>query len=168
MRSTTGFCLALLLFALLFCVRDAHCEPYLLKRRPLPNPLAASTTTTTTSGLLASPADAKHVERLSKMSSKELKKFIDERKATCHGCIDRQHLLEKALEVRRAPNRDDMVASQLALVQHSVVSQPAPHHFRQQTDVETAALHLLQASLTKRHCQPPLANGTVMCVQYTI
>ncbi len=115
----------------------------------------------------SSAQDAKAIETLSKMSIRHLKQFLAERRAVCHGCVDRHHLLERALEVRRAPSLDDLVAGQLALAQQSAVTHPQPHHVRTQSPAETAQLLLLQATLAHVRCDVPLPNGTAYCIQHS-
>jgi hypothetical protein len=174
---TTLFLFALLLLCLLpDPVRGAK-GPYLVQSQvraregqsaPSSAPPIPASVAVADGRVLSSPRDALAIERLSKMSAKNLKQFLADRQVVCVGCVDRQQLLEQALAVRGVPTRDATIAGQLALAQQSILSQPAPHHVRQQTEDETAALLAIQAALTKMRCDAPLPNGTMHCIRHTM
>eukprot|EP00742_Colponemidia_sp_Colp-10_P013847 GILJ01015676.1.p1 GENE.GILJ01015676.1~~GILJ01015676.1.p1 ORF type:complete len:193 (+),score=24.09 GILJ01015676.1:26-604(+) len=83
---------------------------------------------------------------LNAMSNKDLRYFITERGAKCEGCLEKAHLLERALEVRALPTKTDEVVSMLTPFSTSAPVQLTNDLLRLQTEEEIAASH--QAALS--------------------
>ncbi|KAG8346777.1 hypothetical protein TRVL_02400 [Trypanosoma vivax] len=73
-------------------------EPHLLSALPLPQD------------------NSQAPEDIHAMSVAELKGMLRDRRVACIGCVERQHLVERAIEVRHEPTTDQRVAQELAVM----------------------------------------------------
>lgn len=69
-------------------------------------------------GFFNSAFDAQ--EEIRSLPVNRLKRFIADRNADCDGCVEKFHLVQRALEVSSWPTRDDGIAAELSLEQDLV------------------------------------------------
>lgn len=107
------------------------------------------------------------------MSTKQLKRFLRDRAAACEGCVEREHLVERAMTVRGWATADDRVAAQLTPLMDSAANgHLALHHIQDApTDLPAGTIALLETPpmpngdviIGDRLCNAPLVNGTQFC-----
>lgn len=66
----------------------------------------------------SAPNAVAELDKVPSLSTRQLRHILLENHAECKGCIERRHLVERALEVLRS--RTEGTVSQLTEVQHSV------------------------------------------------
>jgi hypothetical protein len=114
--------------------------------------------------------DLAKVEKIPVMSNRELRRFIADRDANCDDCLERRHLVERALEVRGWLTGDERVTAQLTPLQQSAASHMQLHHI---TSVDPTQQQTINTELFLQNavrtgviqCTTPLANGTQYCAQ---
>jgi hypothetical protein len=107
-----------------------------------------------------------------RMNTKQLRSFLKDRGASCSDCIERTHLVDRALSVRGWATPDDMVAADLTPNLDSAATHLALHHISNVAGVvptgQTVLLmHPVMPSgdvvVGDQMCNPPLINGTQWC-----
>lgn len=107
-----------------------------------------------------------------RMSVRQLRTFLRDRDASCAGCVERDHLVQRALQVRQSPTADDLIAEQLALMQHSAVTHMSLHHLTADVpELPDGQVPLVEAPPVPDGlvvvgdvvCEKPLVNGTQYC-----
>ena len=85
------------------------------------------------------------------LTNRQLRRVLHDNNAECTGCVERQHLVDRAVEVLQ--RRSDLVTSQLTQVQHSVKEQFMAHrHVTTEYNVGPNV-----------ECHSPFDNETVYC-----
>ena len=114
------------------------------------------------------------------MSGKQLRRFLSDRGAGCDGCIEKEHLVEQAINVRAWATADELVAAQLAPSSASAATHLGLHHIAMPpADMPAGTTALVGepvAPETERIidggdvvvnnevvCNQPLVNGTQYC-----
>jgi len=114
------------------------------------------------------------------MSGKQLRRFLSDRGAGCDGCIEKEHLVERALDVRAWATADELVATHLAPSSASAATHLGLHHIAvPPADMPAGTVAFVgepTAPETQRHldggdvvinnevvCNQPLVNGTQYC-----
>lgn len=80
-------------------------------------------------------------EELRKMSNKDLRRFIAERGGRCDGCVEKVHLLERALALRRIPTQNEEIVSMLTPFSTSAPLALSTDLLRPQTEEEIIQSH---------------------------
>lgn len=135
--------------------------------------MLATTAAGSNMALPSSEEDAKKLAKIATMTNRDLKHFLHDRTANCDGCIERRHLLDRALEVRGWLTGDEQVMAQLTPIQHSADSHMQMHHIATAVEAGNPEQMQIQQRLAMQHavdtgaveCTAPLANGTVYCMQ---
>jgi hypothetical protein len=110
-------------------------------------------------------------ESLQSLKIRQLRRMLKEKDASCEGCVEKHHLVERILEVRGWLSREDANMLALAVLQDSVVARPLPYHLGgarlsaeeavsvvQRQDQEAVLRNGLDCS------QQHMGNMTVVCV----
>ena len=100
------------------------------------------------------------------MSTKELRRFLKERQVECHGCVERGHLVSRALEVRHHKDSNQRVAEELTPFADSAYDTLSPHHIGSIPEgtrvVYPPKLDTMSAE-KRLACTEMQGNGTVTC-----
>lgn len=113
------------------------------------------------------------------MSGKQLRRFLQDRGAGCDGCVEKEHLVERALNVRAWSTADELVAAQLAPSSGSAATHLGLHHIAmppadlpagttalvgEPVEAEAIRNHQGDVVVDNTHvCNQPLVNGTQFC-----
>ena len=114
---------------------------------------------------IQSAEDVRVSQQIATMRITQLRKFLAERDANCDGCVERAHLIERALEVRGWETADDRIASELTPFQGSAVTHMTSQHVTTPSEEEIASAHLMLAASRSLQCGDVLPNGTRYCLQ---
>jgi hypothetical protein len=93
-------------------------------------------------------------------STRQLRAYLENRDAACHGCLERADLVERALQVEHAPTIDDGIAAQ--------VTADAGDSITMQMNPPEPVLPALAVYENDRLCQRPLTNGTMHCQSWEL
>lgn len=106
------------------------------------------------------------------MNNRQLRRFLRDRGATCDGCIEKHHLVERALAVRGWATQDDLIASELTPTLNSAATHLALHHVAMpSSEHPSGTIVLLQEPerpngdviIGNELCNRRLLNGTQFC-----
>ena len=89
------------------------------------------------------------------MSTKQLRRFLKDRAAGCDGCVEKEHLIERAMSVRGWATADDLIASDLTPSLDSAATHLALHH------ITTPPADVPKGTIALVH-EPPMPNGDVI------
>jgi len=114
----------------------------------------------------SAPNAVTELDKVPSLSTRQLRHILIENHAECKGCIERRHLVERALEVLRS--RTEGTVSQLTEVQHSVKQHFQDHHFSLENNVKVPLgdfdLELPDIRINPNvECEQPFDNETVYC-----
>lgn len=162
MRWPTARCSALTLLLVLCACPAARAslllsevpkeQAYLQYRRgmlPLADPGAVADITR---GLPSSLRPAIPEEAIRAMSTRDLHRLLADRQATCHGCVERRELAQRALEVRRRATEDEWIARTLTLGEDGPI-----------TNAERVASRMLAIEAAMGVRCTGAVNGTIDC-----
>ena len=114
---------------------------------------------------IQSASDVRMSQEISTMRVNQLRKFLSARDAACDGCLERAHLIERALEVRGWETADDRIASELTPFQGSVATHMMPQHVTTPSEEEIVSSQMMLAASMSLQCGDALPNGTRFCIQ---
>jgi hypothetical protein len=108
------------------------------------------------------------------MTPKQLRRFLKDRMTTCDGCVEKAHLVERALAVRGWATADDYIVAELDPTVNSAATHLGLHHVAAQMpmDKPLGATMLFEQFVEPptrdyvvgdKICNPALVNGTVYC-----
>lgn len=80
-------------------------------------------------------------DELRRMTNKELRRFIAERGGRCDGCVEKVHLLERALALRKVPTQNEEIVSMLTPFSTSAPLALTTDLLRPQTTEEITQSH---------------------------
>lgn len=109
-----------------------------------------------TRGLPSSATPNASLDHLKTLSSRELSKMIRDRASTCHGCVERRDLVQRAYEVQQLPTVDERVAWQLTVSDRGLMTVPA----------RLDNIAFVTGALANADCN--YFNGTIYCSQRAI
>lgn len=129
---------------------------------------------------LPSTKDVAEQDYIRKLSVSQLRKYLRDREARCEGCVERRHLVERAMQVRGWMTEDERIVSELTPVQSSAANALSLHHIAAVPTAESGNVggpvngglvaittHRPQLAAVQLqygiHCQEPLGNGTQYC-----
>lgn len=122
---------------------------------------------------LVTAADAEAFRTsLESLHVRQLRRILREKQATCDGCLEKHHLVERILEVRGWLSKDDVSLLALTVLQDSAASRPLAHHLGLVASLHQDEAHALvqqqqlEAKIrTEYECsEPHRENRTVTCV----
>lgn len=130
---------------------------------------------------LPSTEDKKEVDFIKALTVSNLRRYLRERDAKCNGCVERRHLVERAMEVRGWMTETERVVAELTPLQLSAsnaltlshlseaqVSQVVPTADGEQQHVVITNDRKQLETIQRHHgivCQAPMVNGTQYCHQ---
>jgi len=118
-------------------------------------------------------AEVRHIQAL---TVGKLRQYLKDREAACPGCVEKLHLIERAMQVRGWETETSRVARQLTPTQHSAGNALSPQHLAEGIALDPHGNPIVPTTQSKAqieaiqlshgiHCQAALPNGTQYCHQ---
>ena len=118
--------------------------------------------------------DKEEMQFIRKMTVGKLRRFLKDREANCAGCVEKHHLIERAMQVRGWDTENDRITRDLTPAQFSAENALAFQHLQAGIPVDAQGNPMVQTTQSKEqltaiqlshgiHCSEALANGTQYC-----
>eukprot|EP00759_Apiculatamorpha_spiralis_P050491 PhF_6_TR4793/c0_g1_i2/m.6611 len=96
------------------------------------------------------------------LTTKQLRRLLYEHNSECKDCVERSHLLDKAIDVLHS--QQNQYTTDLTAVQHSIKQQMFEHHVQTPPALKDEKIVLPKISFDPRvECHSPFDNETVYC-----